>query len=287
MSVLYFGDPQGALCLLDSGVELLAVVHGRRGGPGWRALIPRVRALPRWTLPDLSDPDLLATFAALAPRLVVSGFYPRKIPRAVLDLAPGINVHPSDLPRWRGPDPVHWALRSGDAQTAICVHWLTEEVDAGDVLLREAQPIGRRDSAGALSSRLEARSAELLAQVALRLLSGEAMEGVPQGSAPTWAPMVDPDEVEIDWTKSAAEVDWLVRSCSPHPGAYTGIEDELLVILQGWPVPAGAFEVLEAGTPFVREGVAHLRCGEGAFRLGRCRLGPRSIDGRRLARLLA
>ncbi len=109
MSVLYFGDPAGALALMDRGVTLCGVVHGRRGGRGWRGLVPRLGDLPRWRLPDLEDPALAAELSALEPRLIVAAFYPRLIPRQVLDIAPGINVHPSDLPRWRGPDP-GWRL---------------------------------------------------------------------------------------------------------------------------------------------------------------------------------
>ncbi|MCA9546814.1 MAG: methionyl-tRNA formyltransferase, partial [Myxococcales bacterium] len=115
--ILYFGDPQGALALLDRGVPLVGVVHGRPGGPGWQALVPRVRHLPRWFKPDLEAPEVVAALAALKPTLLVSGFYPRRIPPPVLALAPGVNVHPSDLPRWRGPDPAWWAIREGDAHT--------------------------------------------------------------------------------------------------------------------------------------------------------------------------
>lgn len=285
MSVLYFGDPRGALALLDRGVTPVGIVHGRRGGPGWSKLLARLDGVPRWMRPDPNDPAVLAALAATGPSLIVASFYPRRIPRAVLDLAPGINVHPSDLPRWRGPDPTGWALRAGDTQTAICVHWLTEGLDEGDILLREPAPIGPRESGGQLADRLEARGAELNADVAVRLLAGEALDARPQRGEVTWAPLVDDDDWEIDWRRPAAEVDRMVRAAAPDPGAFTGLGDELLVVLRGRPVEAGRFEALEPGTPFVRRGRFFIRCGAGAYRLDRVRLGRRALTGKALAGL--
>jgi methionyl-tRNA formyltransferase len=286
MRVLYFGDPQGGLALLARGVPIVGVVHGRRGGAGWLRFVRAVKDLPRWLLPDLDDARIVASLADLRPSLIVSGFFPRLIPQAVLDLAPGVNVHPSDLPRWRGPDPTHWAIRAGDAHTAICVHQLTAELDAGAILLREAVPIQPRESAGRLSQRLEAHGAELLADVVARMAAGEVIPPQPQTGDITWAPMVDPDEVEIDWTRSGAEIDRLVRASAPWPGAYTGIGDELLVVYQGRVVPAARFATLPVGTPFVRQDRLLIRCGgDDAYRLDRVRLGRRRLTGAELARL--
>ncbi|MEZ4464338.1 MAG: formyltransferase family protein [bacterium] len=284
--VLYFGDPRGGLALLARGVTLVGVVHGRRGGPGARAFLAALAGVPRFNQPDLGDPAVVAALAALAPDLLVAGFYPRIIPPAVLALAPGINVHPSDLPRWRGPDPVHWAVRAGDRATAICVHLLTEGLDEGDVLTREPVPIQPRESAGHLADRIEAQAADRLAEVAMRLVAGEALPLHPQTGTVTWAPLVPADDLEVDWTRPAAEVDALVRAGAPWPGAYTGLVGELLVLYAGRAEAADKFEALPPGTPFVRGGRAFIRCGEGAWRIDRARLGRKLITGKALARLL-
>ena len=72
MSVLYFGDPQGALALLDRGISPAIVVHGRRGGPGWRRLLGALGQTPRLMRPDLSDPAVIERLRALGPTLIVS-----------------------------------------------------------------------------------------------------------------------------------------------------------------------------------------------------------------------
>lgn len=286
--VLYFGDPQGALCLLDRGVSLVGIVHGRRGGPGRARLNPRIAGLPRFTLPDLADAAVVDALAALRPGLLVAAFYPRRIPASILALAPGLNVHPSDLPRFRGPDPIACALRAGEAETAVCVQFLAEGLDEGDVLLRERHAIGPRETAGALATRLEARGAELIADVAVAFLAGRAPVATPQVGEVTWAPLLGPDDAEVDFSRSAVEVDRFVRAATPWPGAFTGIGEanELLVLHAVRPVPVGRFAVLPPGTPFVRDGVAHIRCGEDAVRLDRLTLGRRRLTGARLAELL-
>lgn len=285
--VLYFGEPRGVSHLLDRGVNVVGVVHGRPGGIGHRAMVPRVKHLPRWRKPDLANPEIVAELAALEPTLLVSCFYPRRIPAPVLALAPGVNVHPSDLPRWRGPDPAWWAIREGDPHTAVCVHDLAEGLDEGDVIFRERVAIKPRESGGALALRMEALAAERLADVVARMVAGETFTPEPQGEGTTWAPLVDENDQEIDWTLPAVEVDRQVRAGAPEPGAFTGIGNELLVVFSGTPVAAGKFEALPPGTPYVKDGVAHIRCGEGAYRLGRLLLGRKRLGGRAFANLLA
>ena len=284
--VLYFGDPAGALALLDRGVALCGIVHGRRGGTGWRTLVPRVRNQPRWHRPELDNPTVAAALADTRPALIVSAFYPRRIPPAILALAPGINVHPSDLPRWRGPDPTFWTIRSGDVRSAICVHVLTEALDAGDVLHRVEVEVDPRETAAHLAQRLEAEGASQIAEVAAQILAGNSPTPSPQTGDVTWAPLVPDDDVEIDWSSTAVDVDRLVRAASPEPGAFTGIEGELLIVYAGHPIDAGQFASLPAGTPFFFDERVAIRCGQDAYRLDRVCVGRKRLGGRAFAELL-
>src|SRR5207245_1006907 len=77
-------------------------------------------------------------------------------PRAVLDLPPRgcINVHASLLPRHRGAAPIAWSILAGDAVTGVTIMAMTEEMDAGDILLQRETPIAPDDTGGALGERL-------------------------------------------------------------------------------------------------------------------------------------
>ncbi len=276
----------GALALLKSDIRPIGLVHGRRGGPGWLKLLACCGDIPRFMTPNLEEKKAQDALLELAPTLLVSSFYPRRIPVALLNKVPGLNVHPSDLPRWRGPDPCTWTIFEGDQRTAICIHWLTEEIDEGDILDRHPIMVKPRESAGSLSRRLETLGAQRMAAVVARLRDGQDLPSVPQRGSITWAPIHEPEFWEIDWRQDAVAIDRFVRAAAPFPGAYTGLGDELLVVISGAPVNANAFQSLDPGTPFIASGVTHIRCGTGAFRLGRLRLGRRQLTGRRLTDLL-
>lgn len=290
MRVLYFGDPLGALNLCNGGMDLVGLVHGRRGGPSWKALFETIRRrekpLPRWMRPDLSDPTIQSELEATRPDLLVSCFYPELIPLPILDLAPGINVHPSDLPQWRGPDPVVHTLLSGQKESAVCVHALTESLDAGDIYLREPVQIHPRDDAGRLSMRLERLGASLITDVVFKWSKGGPITSTPQGPSISWAPQLDEDWWEIDWTRSAVDVDRFIRAAYPHPGAYTGIGNELLVIQKAKVAAVQQFHILPPGTPFIRDGVVFIRCGDAAIEIQRAKLGRRQLTGASFAKLL-
>ena len=92
-------------------MEIVGIVHGRAGGKGWQNISfvdirQKPTGLRRWIrLPDLNQPNLIAELFFLEPNIIVSCFYPDKIPQSILSLGMGFNVHPSDLPKWRGPEP--------------------------------------------------------------------------------------------------------------------------------------------------------------------------------------
>lgn len=304
--VLYFGDPRGALALLERQVKVCGIVHGRKGGEGYRKLLTflknqNLKHIPRWQKPNLTDTKLVAEFLRLKPDLIISGFYPRQIPQEVLHIAPGFNVHPSDLPKWRGPDPAYWVIASGESETAICIHELTEGLDEGRIAHRVKLPVLPKESGGALARRLERDAAELLGQwVAKRYVLARtqnlSIKDLPlqlseQIGQPSWAPLVSPDEVEIDWSKPAYKIDHLVRAASPDPGAFsaidTGFHPELLVVYTGKVIKNDRLDTVPFGSPIIIKGECLIKCGEGAYQLGRIKVGRREMHGRDLARLLS
>ena len=288
--VLYFGDPEALLLLLEHNVEIVGIVHGRAGGKGWQHFFRRypseANRLRRWIRPDLGQPNLIAELSSLEPNIIVSCFYPDKIPQSILSLGMGFNVHPSDLPKWRGPDPIVHTILDGATETMICVHELVEEVDAGAVYARKPVQIPSEIDAGRLSEVLESAGATFLVDCLLDWLNSRVPVAQPQRGTPTWAPQLLEGEWEIDWSRSAVFLERFVRAAHPFPGAFTGIGDELLVILRATIDDAEGFASLDPGTPFLREGEICIRCGEGALRLHRVRLGRKTLDGERFARLL-
>ena len=147
--------------------------------------------------------------------VVVLAAYGLLIPRALLERALWLNVHPSLLPRWRGAAPVERAIMAGDEETGVTIHETVAELDAGPIAEQAAFPIGADDDAGAVFARAVAVAAELLEEV----LAQDEPRFTPQPSeGVTYAEKIGPCDRELDLSdpERAARV---VRALSPHIGA--------------------------------------------------------------------
>ena len=141
-----------------------------------------------------------------------------------------INLHFSLLPRWRGAAPVQRAIMAGDEVTGATVFHLVEQLDAGDLLGRITEPIGRHQTAGHLLGVLAESGAQLLARVVDELAVGTAI-GAPQVGEVTLAPKLTLADGELDFTRPAADVSARLRGVTPEPGAFTTIDGVRLKIL--------------------------------------------------------
>src|SRR5215218_8400398 len=121
-----------------------------------------------------------AMLAPWKPDLIVSGGFPWRIPADVLALPRlgAINFHDALLPRHRGPNATGWAFRLGDAETAMTIHRLTPEFDAGPILAQAVVPITDDDDMTTIRSQFQAHMPRLLEHALERIARGEA--GDPQ-----------------------------------------------------------------------------------------------------------
>ena len=211
---------------------------------------------------SLKGADEQADFAALDLDAAVVVAYGLLLPKPILD-APRLgcfNLHASLLPRWRGAAPIQRAVMAGDAETGVMVMRMDEGLDTGPVLMAERVAIGRR-TAGDLAQGLSVLGADLMLRALSALERGQAVETPQAAEGVTYAKKIAKDETRIDWTKSAAEIDCLIRGLSPAPGAWSEVKGERMKILYARPVA-------DRGEP--GEVIADdltVACGEGALKL--------------------
>jgi methionyl-tRNA formyltransferase len=207
----YFGTPAMAVpplrALVAAGHEVALVVtrvDKRRGRGGDLSPSPVKAAALELGIPVSHDVDDVLGRGVELGVVVAFG---QLIKPHVLAEVPMVNLHFSLLPRWRGAAPVERALLAGDTETGVCLMRLEEGLDTGPVYDTVRVSIGARTTAAELRAQLVQVGTEQL----VRCLAAPFGTPVPQQGEPVYAAKVRPDELRIDWTRPAAEIDRLVR----------------------------------------------------------------------------
>jgi len=213
----------------------------------------------------LRDDSAISELAGLEPDMLIVAAYGLILPQAVLDIpsAGCLNVHASLLPRWRGAAPIQAAIKAGDAQTGACLMAMTAGLDCGPVYVSESMTVGADETAGELHDRIATAGGRLLIRHLADIIAGNISPQEQDESAATYAPKIRASDAEIDWQRSATELDRVVRAFNPTPGAYFLLDDERIKC-SGASIAAGADAtpgtVIDAGP----DGII-VACGDGAL----------------------
>lgn len=288
MRIVFMGTPDFAVpslqALIDAGHDVCAVYTQPDKPQGRKQILtaPPVKTLalehdiPVFQPNTLKNEDEQARLRELAPEVIIVVAYGKLLPKAVLDIPPHgcINVHGSLLPRWRGAAPIQWAVIAGDEMAGVTTMQMAEGLDTGDMLLTYETKVGEKETAGELFDRLAQSGAELLTQTLVKL---DEITPRPQDDAQScYAHMLDKQMAVIDWSRSAHEIDCLIRGLNPWPIALTTLSGERLKVFAAEKA-AGNGEpgtVLEADP---KKGLT-VACGEGALKLTEIQL----VGGKRM-----
>jgi methionyl-tRNA formyltransferase len=217
--------------------------------------------------PDVDAPSTLARLRGAAPELLVSWFWTTKLPEPLLAVAPrgAFGVHPSLLPRHRGPDPYFWAIDAGDEVTGVTAHLLSGEYDTGAILAQRTLRIDPSWNAWQLARALDRPSLALLREIARDLRANQVPQEQDERRA-TLAPAPSDEELEIDWKQPTERILRRVRAAAPWPGAWTFFGDEAVTVVRA--EAARSFpRALEPGEAAVVDGRAVVRTADGAVAL--------------------
>jgi methionyl-tRNA formyltransferase len=264
--VAFFGLPLAGVLLARDGHEI-AYAGICRAALGLRRLKRLAGPSRVHFLPDTGAARTAALVAEARPELIVSWFWTKKLPAQILGIAPAVGIHPSLLPRHRGPDPYFWTIDAGDATTGVTAHRLDEDYDTGPILGQSSLSIAPGWNSWQLARALDRPSLQLLRATVRAFAEGKPPEGKAQDEAlATSAPEPDDDELAIRWSWTADRIERRVRAAAPWPGAWTEIGEHVVTLVRVR--QTGDFpRALEPGEAAVRAGVAVVRAGAGALEL--------------------
>lgn len=236
MKILFMGTPDFARESLDNlynaGFEICGVVTtpDRPAGRGMKLVASPVKEYAIEKNLKLFQPEKISNndefkneIRELAPDLVCVVSYGVILPKSFLKIPPlgCINVHPSMLPKYRGPAPIQWAILNGDEKTGVSIMYLDAGMDSGDIITQEEVEIGEDETTGELWNRLSGIGARLLKDVVTDISNGKIVR-TPQPEEFVLAPMLDKEMSKINWQeKTTSEIKNLVRGLNPIMGTYT------------------------------------------------------------------
>jgi methionyl-tRNA formyltransferase len=290
MRVIAVGTPAFALPSFDAlheadDVDLVAVItnpdrprgRGLEAGPtpakewalghGVRVYATdKLTADPTQGRIELADSLPIFTLVVVASGLFIPKWL--REDNAEYSLHGAVNLHPSLLPKWRGPAPIAWTVIEGDEVAGVTTMSLVKELDKGPFYLQKEIAMGPRETAGTLAEKLAQEGAKLVLET-LRGLEGGAIKPKPQEEAQaTHTSKITSETRQLDWTLPATKLERLVRGLYPDAPARASLAGELVQILGAEPAESPADAAPGTITALDEAGVV-VACGEGALKLTR------------------
>ncbi len=283
MRIVFMGTPDiAAACLsklIDAGRDVVGVITGEDKARGrGNVLTPtpvkslaNQNSIPVYTPKTLRDEEFLEILSSLAPDIIVVVAYGKILPASVLFYPKhgSINVHVSLLPKYRGAAPMQRAIMDGERETGVTIMYMDEGLDTGDIILQESFPIGKKDNFETVHD----KSAEIGGNLMLRALAaiecGTATREKQNDSLASYAKKIEKSEAKIDLTKSASELDFIIRGLTPIPGAYLMQNGKMLKITEAEAVNGNGSLGEVIAIDDKGEGSFTVACGEGALKIFR------------------
>ena len=275
MRIVFMGSPGFSVPLLrglfEAGYEIVGVYTNpdRPKGRG-RAIegTPVKKEALRLSLP-VFQPERLEDerdrLYALSPEVIIVSAYGKILPKWLLELPEKgcLNVHPSLLPRHRGPAPIPFTILSGDEETGVSIILMEEKVDAGPIIGIRRIKISPDDTYGSLEEKLSILARDLLLEILPLWIEGKIKPEPQDETRATYTRLIRREDLFIDFRASSRDV-WLkVRAFSPRPSAFTTWKGKILKILKVSPVGRKG----RAGEVFALEGKPCVFTEDGAVML--------------------
>ena len=242
MRIVFMGTPDFAVpaleTLVKSSFEPVLVVTGadKPRGRGQQLLPTAVKKsalkyrIPVYQPQKLNSPEVIDELKKYrADLFVVVAF--RILPEQliVLPRKAVFNLHASLLPKYRGAAPIQWALLNGDKKTGVTTFFIEKKVDTGDIILQKPVEIYPDDNAGSIHDKLAEIGAQLVLESVNQIDKGSFSRQKQVGET-TKAPKITREMCRINWSAASEQLINQIRAFSPYPGAFTGLENNLVKI---------------------------------------------------------
>ena len=253
MKVVFMGTPDFAVSTLEAiyeaGHEIVLVVTqpDKPRGRGKEMQFPDVKVwalehdLPVYQPVKIKEEEAIEYLRGYEADVFVVAAFGQILPKAILDMPPlgCVNVHASLLPKYRGAAPIQWAVINGDKVSGVTTMQMGVGLDDGDMLLKEEVELAEDETGGSLFDRLAIVGGKLCVKTIEGLEAG-TVKAVPQNEdEATHVGMIKKSMGEMDFEKSAVELERLIRGLNPWPSAFTKLNGKTLKV---WKAAVSSYE---------------------------------------------
>lgn len=244
MRVVFMGTPDFAAeslrAVLDAGHEVAGVFtqpdrpkgRGMKLTPCETKQLALERGLTVYQPDSVRTEEALELMRSLAPDVLCVVAYGKILPDAMLAIPRlgAVNVHGSLLPKYRGAAPIQWSVLNGDEYAGVTTMYLAHDMDAGDIIYREATPVGEYETAGELFDRLAAMGARLLVKTLAAMEAGSAPREAQDHAEATYVGQLDKSICPIDWEAGPREIVKHICGLNPWPVATMELNGDTLKV---------------------------------------------------------
>jgi len=244
MKVVFMGTPDFAVATVDAiakaGHEIVMVVTqpDKPKGRGKEMQFPAVKTwavehdIPVYQPKRIREPEAVEVLKKQDADIFIVAAFGQILPKEVLEIPPlgCVNVHASLLPKYRGAAPIQWAVMNGDEVSGVTTMQMGVGLDDGDMLLKEEVRLAADETGGSLFDKLAIVGGELCVKTMEGLAAGTITPVSQEEAEATHVGMIKKSMGNLDFTRSAVELERLVRGLNPWPSAYTHLENKSLKI---------------------------------------------------------
>ena len=275
MNIIFMGTPDFAVPSLEKLIECGHQVNGvitqpdkPKGRGNVMTFSPVKEAalahnIPVYTPTKINTEDGINLLKGIEADVIVVAAFGQILPKEILEMKKYgcVNVHSSLLPKYRGAAPIQWAVINGEEKSGVTTMLMDEGIDTGDILLVKETLLEKKETGGSLFERLAVLGADLLIDT-LKAMEEGRIKPIPQNhEESTYVGMLKKSHGKLDFTKSAVELERLIRGLNPWPSAFTTYKEKTIKI---WDSEVVSFEELavEAGEKYTKDYLDSLECGQ-------------------------
>ena len=244
MKIIFMGTPDFSVGTLEALVEaghevVLAVTQpDKPKGRGKEMQFTPVKEcalahnIPVYQPKKIREPECIEELKKYQADVCVVVAFGQILPKEILEMTPYgcINVHASLLPKYRGAAPIQWAVINGEKVSGVTTMQMDEGLDTGDMLEKVEITLDKKETGGSLFDKLAITGGSLILETLEKLENNTAVTTPQDDDKSTYAGKITKELGHIDFTKSAEEIERLIRGLNPWPSAFTYLDEKVLKI---------------------------------------------------------